>query len=56
MFYLLEMTESTLVLVPEVICRSRSIKVLSRYRKIAQFKYYAQSKPFQDESALKFQG
>ena len=55
-FYLPEMTESTLVLLPEVICRSRSVKVPTRYGKTAQFKYCSQSKPFQTESALKDPG
>jgi hypothetical protein len=49
------MTESTLVLLPEVVDRSTVIKVLMRCRKIAQLTYHSQLKPFQIESALKVQ-
>lgn len=45
------MTESTLVVLPEVVDRSLFIKVLMRCGKIAQLKYHSQLKLFQIESA-----
>jgi hypothetical protein len=47
------MTESILVLRPEVVSCSFFIEVLIYCGKIAQLKHHSQSKPFQIESALK---